>query len=117
MAPSVRWVSAAPAGSVAAPACVRLRDLSSVQHISGIRTAPAWNLSGGMPCLPLELDGRTAGTRYVPTVFVLLAALARVLGGCLLAAKGLALVPTAWGVGSHPFPRPLIRPAALRGLS
>src|SRR4051794_25949597 len=76
-------------------AILHLRDLTGVQHLVGIWMGQAWYLDQGVFYPPLEADGCYAGTRYMPVLFVLIAALARLTGGYLLAAKLSAVLSVA----------------------
>jgi hypothetical protein len=75
-------------------ALLHLRDLSGIQHLAGIWMALAAYLDQGVFYPPLEADGFYAGTRYMPLLFGLIAALARLTGSYLVAAKLAALFST-----------------------
>ena len=70
-----------------AQALLHLRDLSQVNHITGVWLTLAQALRDGVLYPPLEQDGHYAGTRYMPLVFALVALLAKITGDFLLAAK------------------------------
>ena len=69
-----------------------LDDLANMNHIGGIWMTLAQSLNAGVFYPPLHDDGYYAGTRYMPLLFCLLAAAARLSGNYLIAAKSVALV-------------------------
>jgi hypothetical protein len=73
-------------------AVLHLRDLSGIQHISGVWMALAAYLNEGVFYPPLEADGFYAGTRYMPLLFLSIAGLARLGCGYLVSAKLAALL-------------------------
>ena len=90
---SSRWpLATALAGLVAiltavALALFHLCDLSRIQHIAGVWMGLAGALNDGVLYPPLDDAGFYGGTRYMPPVFALIAALARLTGDILVAAK------------------------------
>jgi hypothetical protein len=75
-----------------ARAILHLRDLNGIQHIAGIWMALAQYGNAGVLYPSLEADGVYAGTRYMPLCFGLIAALVRIVGDYVLAAKLMALL-------------------------
>jgi hypothetical protein len=93
------WVRllAGVAGAVLLVCCLglalgHLRDLSHVYHLAGIWLTLADSLRHGVLYPPVEDHGFYAGTRYMPLFFVLIAALERLAGSYLVAAKLAALL-------------------------
>jgi hypothetical protein len=78
-----------------AQALPHLRDLSQVNHITGVWLTLAQALRDGVLYPPLEQDGHYAGTRYMPLFFALIALLAKIGGDFLLAAKLTSLLSMA----------------------
>jgi hypothetical protein len=81
-------------GSAGILALLHLRDLSRLQHITGIWLGLAQALEEGLFYPPLEDHGYYAGTRYLPVVFGLIAGLDRLGLGLLASAKLTALLTT-----------------------
>lgn len=75
-----------------AQALVHLRDLSHVNHITGIWVTLAQSLHEGVFYPPVEQDGHYAGTRYVPVFFVLVSGLSEITADYVAAAKLAALL-------------------------
>jgi hypothetical protein len=78
-----------------AQSLLHLRDLSQVNHITGVWLTLAQALRDGVLYPPLEQDGHYAGTRYMPLFFALVALLAKLTGDFLLAAKLTSLLSMA----------------------
>jgi hypothetical protein len=75
-----------------AQALIHLRDLSHINHITGIWVTLAQSLREGVFYPPVEQDGHYAGTRYVPVFFVLVSGLSEITADYVVAAKLAALL-------------------------